>query len=316
MGLSARQRGIWPTVLKIDLPDLPLPGTGSTSERFRGLTAMGRRDLVAARLAEGHVDALAIAAELGYDHRVTVGERWGVWAAVPHSVRATQGPDGWRVTGDRPWCSGAAWCTDALITAIADDGIRLFAIPNGRPHAEPIDGTWPAVGMAASDSRTVRLTNAPARPVGDPGRYVDRPGFWHGGIGVAAVWFGGALGVADTLYAAARAKELDPHALAHLGAVEVALAAAGAVLEAAAAEIDADPAGDAHRLALRVRATVEAAATEVLDRVGRALGAGPLCRDADHGRRVADLTAYLRQSHAEADLEQLGRLAAGDDMPW
>jgi hypothetical protein len=202
------------------------------------------------------------------------------------------------------------------VAAAADDGIRLFALENRPPYAEPIDGTWPAVGMAASDSRTVRFTDAPARPIGGPGDYVNRPGFWHGGVGVAAVWYGGALGVADKLRDAARTKQLGPHALAHLGAVDVALAGAGAVLAAAAAEIDADPGRDAHRLALRVRAAAEAAATVVLERVGRALGAGPLCRDAEHARLVADLTVYLRQSHAEGDLEQLGSLVADEEQPW
>ncbi|MEU4243351.1 acyl-CoA dehydrogenase [Actinoplanes sp. NPDC026619] len=296
--------------------DLPLPGHGATAERLRGLTALGRADLVGARLAEGHLDAVAIRAELADTDQNRTDERWGVWAAAPSSVRAEHGPAGWTLTGDRPWCSGAAWCTDALVTAEADDGIRLFAVRNAPPHATPLDDTWPAVGMAGSDSRTIRFTDAPARPVGGPGAYVDRPGFWHGGVGVAACWFGGALGVADALLSAARRKDVGPHALAHLGAVDVALGAAGSVLADAALRIDADPGADAHVLALRVRATVESAATEVLDRVGRALGAGPLCRDADHARRVADLTVYLRQSHAESDLEQLGGLVAAGDQQW
>lgn len=298
----------------IDPPDLPLPGKGATSERLRELADLGRRDLVTARLGEGHADAVAIRAELGDDGPAAGRERWGVWAAVPKSVRASFSDDGgWRLTGDRPWCSGAAWCTHALVTAEADDGIRLFAVTNEPPYAVPLDGTWPAVGMAASDSRTIRFAEAPARPVGEPGEYVDRPGFWHGGIGVAACWYGGALGVADALRASTRH---DPHTLAHLGAVDVALGAARAVLAEAAATIDADPTANQQRLALRVRATVEAAAAEVLDRVGRALGAGPLCRDEAHARRVADLTVYLRQSHAEADLEQLGRLVAEGAPSW
>jgi hypothetical protein len=299
----------------IDLSDLPLPGHGATAARFRRLAEIGRRDLVEVRLAEGHHDAVAIRAELGDTDQGDDG-RWGVWAAVPDSVRAEQRAGEWFLTGDRPWCSGAGWCTDALVTAAAGDGIRLFAVRNQAPYARPLDGTWPAIGMAGSDSRTVRFTDAPARPVGGPGAYVDRPGFWHGGIGVAACWYGGAAGVADTLRDAARAKEVGPHALAHLGAVDVALGGSRTVLEDAAARIDADPRRDAFRLALRVRATVEAAATEVIDRVGRALGAGPLSRDAGHARRVADLTVYLRQSHAERDLEQLGRLAAEEENAW
>ncbi|MFI6074375.1 acyl-CoA dehydrogenase [Actinoplanes sp. NPDC051343] len=299
----------------IGVPDLPLPGHGRTLERLRGLTALGRADLAGARLGEGHADAVAIRAELGSSDASEnpAGERWGVWAAAPDSVRAVHGPSGWRLTGDRPWCSGADWCTHALVTAAAADGIRLFAVTNTAPTAGPLDGTWPAVGMAGSDSRTVRFTDAPGHPVGGPGAYVDRPGFWHGGIGVAAVWYGGALGVADKLRAAF-AKERSPHAYAHLGAVDVALGAAGSVLSAAADAIDASPSDNQHRLALRVRATVEATATSVLDRVGRALGAGPLCQD--HARRVADLTVYLRQSHAEDDLEQLGRLLIREDLSW
>ncbi|SNY66677.1 acyl-CoA dehydrogenase family protein [Paractinoplanes atraurantiacus] len=341
----------------INPPHLPLPGHGATAERLRLLADLGRHDLVEARLGEGHADAVAIRVELGDlgKPETPPGERWGVWAAAPSSVRAEHTPGGWRLTGDRPWCSGAAWCTDALVTAVADDGIRLFAVRNEPPHARPVDGTWPAIGMAGSDSRTIRFDAAPARPVGEPGQYVNRPGFWHGGIGVAACWYGGALGVADRLLTAPdlrprgpgdlsaadggsrrsadlsvadrgsrrsadlsaadggprgrtrlSAADLGPHGLAHLGAVDVALGAARAVLAEAAAEIDADPTRNVHRLALRVRATVEAAATQVLDHVGRALGAGPLSRDEQHARRVADLTVYLRQSHAEKDLEQLG----------
>jgi alkylation response protein AidB-like acyl-CoA dehydrogenase len=299
-------------VLMIETPDLPLPGRGDTAERLRRLAELGRADPVAARLGEGHADAMAIRAELD-DDGGSAGERWGVWAAVPKSVRATRTAGGWQLTGERPWCSGAGWCTHALVTAEAEDGIRLFAVANEPPHAVPLDGTWPAVGMAASDSRTIRFTDAPARPVGGPGQYVNRPGFWHGGIGVAACWYGGALGIADALHTSAKD---DPHSLAHLGAVDVALGAARAVLMEAAAIIDADPAAIQHRLALRVRATVEAAATEVIDRVGRALGAGPLCRDERHAHRVADLTVYLRQSHAEADLEQLGGLVRTEKSPW
>ncbi|MFI5936989.1 acyl-CoA dehydrogenase [Actinoplanes sp. NPDC051494] len=297
-----------------ELDNLPLPGHGATAERFRRLAAIARRDLVDARLAEGHADAVAIRAELGDRTQDQPGARWGVWAAAPSSVRAGHSAHGWTLTGDRPWSSGAAWCTDALVTADTGDGIRLFAVRNEAPHATALDGTWPAIGMAGSDSRTVRFAAAPARPVGGPGAYVDRPGFWHGGIGVAACWYGGALGVADTLRTAG--PTLGPHGLAHLGAVDVALGAAGAVLAEAAARIDADPRADAEHLAVRVRATVERTATEVVDRVGRALGAGPLCRDGEHARRVADLTVYLRQSHAESDLEHLGRLLVKEETPW
>jgi hypothetical protein len=57
---------------------------------------------------------------------------------------------------------------------------------------------------------------------------------------------------------------------------------------------------------------VEHAVTTTLDRVGRALGPGPLAHDAEHAQRVADLTVYVRQSHAERDLAALGAALAED----
>ncbi|MBO4161957.1 acyl-CoA dehydrogenase family protein [Micromonospora antibiotica] len=300
------------------LLDLPSPGGGRTRERFLRFVELGRADLTLARLGEGHADALAILAEL--DASVDPGwrrEPWGVWAAAPASVTATRDGHRWRLTGHRPWCSGAGLLSRALVTATADDGVRLFVIEVDAAGVTPVADTWPAVGMAASDSRTVSFDGVTALPVGGPGSYTARPGFWHGGLGVAACWYGGAVGVADTLHDAARHRRLSPHAMAHLGAVDAALTAARAVLLAAADEVDAKPTGDADRLAHQVRATVEVTATTVVDRVGRALGAGPLCQDAHHARRVADLTVYLRQSHAEADLAHLGELvAAVGDPGW
>ena len=296
--------------------DLPLPGSGQTDRRLLALAAPGRRSPVLARLGEGHADAIAILNELGEAPGRVRDQRWGVWAAVPKSVTAEHVDGGWRLTGDRPWCSGAGFCTHALVTAAAPDGIRLFAVELGDNAAQAIEGTWPAVGMIGSDSRTVRFSGSSARPVGQPGQYVQRPGFWHGGIGVAACWYGGAAGVADQLLSAVRAKDLGPHADAHLGAVDVLLSSARTVLLDAARQIDAAPGQHAELLALRVRAAVETAATEVLDHVGRALGAGPLCHDADHAARVADLTVYLRQSHAEADLAHLGGIVKKEDPGW
>ena len=174
-----------------------------------------------------------------------------------------------------------------------------------------------ATGMAGSDTLDVSFDDIPAQPVGGPGAYTGRPGFAHGGAGVAACWYGGARGVGRTLLRTARRREVGPHALAHLGAVDIALRSARSALRIAADEIDADPddcRGAGPGRALRVRAQVEAAATEVMGRVGRALGAGPLSHDEAHSRRVADLTVYLRQHHAERDLAELGALVAEQDL--
>lgn len=299
--------------------DLPLPGSGRTALRWHRLAALTETDVVAGRLAEAHADAVAILAELGGPD-LHPDQLWGVWAAESRDavVNAGGSGDGVTLDGTKVWCSGAGICTHALVTARlgAEDGRRgLFAVELADSHVHPLPSTWRNVGMAESDTRSVQFHGAPAVAVGAPGEYLDRPGFWWGAAGVGACWLGGARAVAAPLYERAAAGSADPHTLAHLGAVDAALTAAEATLVSAACQVDADPmdhAGRAELIARRVRAVAETAVDEAITRTARALGPGPLCRDARHAARVADLTVYVRQSHAERDLEQLGRLAGRD----
>jgi alkylation response protein AidB-like acyl-CoA dehydrogenase len=298
--------------------DLPLPGSGATWRRWAAFADLAEEDLSLARLGEGHADAVAILAELGGPPPLT-GSRWGVWAANPPgpSVTAIRQGGTWLLRGTKQYCSGARVCTNALVTARAGDEERLFAaaVDGLEPHA----GSWPATGMAGSDTLDVGFPAVPAEPVGPPGGYTGRPGFSHGGAGVAACWYGGARGVARALARAAAKRDVGPHALAHLGAVDITLRATRAALTRAADEIDADPGdlrGEGALRALRVRALAEATASDVLARTGRALGAGPLSHDEAHSRAVADLTVYLRQHHAERDLARLGELVAEHGATW
>ncbi len=294
--------------------DLPLPGSGHTAQRWRRLSELAEIDVTAGRLAEAHTDAVAILDELrGPDPEPA--QLWGVWAAESGDavLRANGHGDDVTLEGTKVWCSGAGRCTHALVTARVDAGGRaLFAVDLGDPRVRPLPSTWRNAGMADSDTRSVQFTGAPATAVGAPGEYLDRPGFWHGAIGVSACWLGGARAVAAPLYERSAGESADPHTLAHLGAVDAALTAAEATLLSAACQVDADPMnrdGRAELIARRTRAVVETAVEEAIGRTGRALGPGPLAQDAKHAQRVADLTMYVRQSHAERDLAELGRLA-------
>jgi len=295
--------------------ELPVPASGRTAERWQRLALLAEDDIVAARIAEAHVDAVAILDELGGKPPES-GQLWGVWAAESSDavLTATRVRDGtYTLNGTKVWCSGAGFCTHALVTARLDDGTRgLFAVAVVDPTVKALPTTWWNAGMAGSDTRPVQFSNTHALPVGDRGDYLNRPGFWHGAIGVAACWLGGARRVAEPLYRCAGSQSADAYSLAHLGAVDAALAAGDAMLTTAAAHIDSDPFDRDHSaqlLARRVRSIVEHAADEAITRTGRALGPGPLCQDGRHAQRVADLTIYIRQSHAERDLAELGRLA-------
>ena len=296
---------------------VPRPGTGDTGTRWRTLRELCHVDIALGRLVEAHLDADVILHELT-GRGTESGEFWGVWAAEPPMPRVTaeRRGEGWRLTGAKPWCSGVLSFDHELITADvltgAAAGRRMCAVELDAEGVRRELADWTNAGMDRTETGTVVLDGVVGRPVGERGAYLDRAGFWHGGIGVAACWVGGTQKVADALYikAASANRELPEILLMHLGAVEAEIATAVALLDAAAREVDACPSDleVARRRAFGVRWSVEQRATAVIDRVGRALGPGPLVHDAEHAQAVADLQVYVRQSHADADLVSLGAL--------
>lgn len=290
-------RVAWLREHRTSLDRIPLPGEGRTVERLRSLAALAAHDGSLARLAEGHLDAVAIREELG--HRDRHDGLRAVWAARPELLTATATASGWRLCGRKAWCSGADAIDRALVTATAPQGVLLFDVAVDQIE---FDDDWHPPGMRASDSRTGCLDGTVGEPLGPPDCYVDRAGFWHGGIGVAACWYGLARRLAsDIAGRAAAGDDLHRHAVA--GEVAAVLAAAGAMLGAAGRQIDEQPRriAAARTRARTVRTAVEHAARHVLQRVVAADGATALCFEPDHGRALADLTVYLGQYHHGAD---------------
>ncbi|MGE7989510.1 acyl-CoA dehydrogenase [Pseudomonas sp. NPDC089554] len=292
---------------------LPLPGQGHTLQRWQTLARVAGCDLALAKLYEGHTDALAILAECGAAHLVSDGI-WGVWAAEPPDARAlirSRQGDEVRLGGSKAWCSGALQIDRALITAWNEDNQpQLIAIELSHPSQRIQVDDWQAVGMAITTSVHINFDDSPGIPVGQPGQYLSRPGFWQGGAGIAACWYGAAEALADYLREHRRKPRSDPHADAHLGAVDAALFGARASLRECAAWIDRHPSSDASFPVRRTRAQVEQAVEQVIQHVGRALGATPFCRSSHFARLAADLPVFLRQSHAERDLAALGQQLA------
>ncbi|MEO6469710.1 MAG: acyl-CoA dehydrogenase [Acidimicrobiia bacterium] len=261
------------------------------------LSALGAGDLSAARLVEGHLDALAIAAELGTPDLVSEHHLAGVWAAQPTGVRARRGASTWTLCGQKDWCSGAGIIECALVTASAADGPRLFAVNAG--HIDVLRETWEPRGMLASASATVAFDGSRSiQPLGGPNAYVDRAGFGHGGVGVAAVWFGatvtallGCRPVADAVSERAR-----------WGGARAAVEAAGARLAQAADEIDAHPCDRARAVSLAhsVRLTVSDVARSVVRLATEISGTSGLCRDSAYHQSLIDLDVYLTQIRAGA----------------
>jgi len=292
---------------------LPMPGQGLTLERWRTLAAVAASDLALVKLFEGHTDAMAIMAELEPDQPLPTG-LWGTWAAEPHFARVNimdrQG-DRVYLHGRKAWCSGAPMLDWALLTTWDEQHRpQLVAVDLRQSTISRMDDAWQAVGMAGTASVDVAFKGALGRCVGMPGQYVDRPGFWQGGGGIAACWYGAACALAGYLREHCRQPHHDAHAAAHLGAIDAALCSAAACMRATAMWIDANPRASAQIPVRRLRAQVETTVNVVLEQVGRALGATPFCRDAHFARLAADLPVFVRQSHGQKDLAALGELIA------
>ena len=310
---------------------LPLPGAGATLQRWQALALVAQHDLSLAKLFEGHTDALAIMAELNAPAALADRDAgntrtlWGMWAAEAPAGRALIEPAGKGqvvLSGAKCWCSGAAQLSHALLTAWWADGRgpQLVSVAMGQAGVQVDASAWVAVGMVGSASVDVAFGGCAADLIGEPGAYLTRPGFWQGGAGVAACWYGGSLALAQTLRRSLlQGPEAgrSPFRWAALGKVDLSLQGTAAVLRDAALWIDRHPLADASAVALRARLAAEGSARLVLDEAGRALGAAPFCRDARFARAAADLPVFVRQSHAERDFAALGeRAGAADESIW
>jgi alkylation response protein AidB-like acyl-CoA dehydrogenase len=289
-----------------DSSRIPTSGSGSTPERHRALARWGASDLSFARIAEAHTDALAILAECR--HPALSGGLYGVWAsdAPPSRVTCERLPDGkWRIDGIKQFCSGASLVDAALVTAHHAEGIFLFDLPikDSRVKLQPSAWASPAFADTSTTAVTFEAMVVPdEKRLGEAGWYLHRPGFWHGSIGPAACWAGGAQSLIE---AASGLNRRDPHSRAHVGALQSTAWGLNAILEHAGREIDADPenrCGMARTRGLKVRHLIERACTEVLDRFGRATGPHLLAYDSQIVRQHQALALYIRQCHGERDL--------------
>lgn len=317
-------------LVRIGLDQLPAPSGGATRVRWQSLAAVAEFDLSLVKLYEGHTDALAILKELSGPPAVSGVDTWGMWAAESpqgHTLLEPADDGRVRLVGRKCWCSGADHLSHGLLTAWYADGTgpQLVRVAMRQPGIAIDASHWQSVGMAGSASVDVVFDGAVGDLVGQPGAYLTRPGFWQGGAGIAACWYGGARAIAAALrgqpvpglITAASMGGHHPFRLAALGKVDLALQATAAVLRDAASWIDDHPLHDASQVTLRARLQAEACANTVLLEAGRSLGASAFCRDARFARAAADLPVFIRQSHAERDFAALGeRVSASGEDPW
>ena len=216
--------------------------------------------------------------------------------------------------GIKAWCSGAGLCSHALVTAQLASGERASVRRQPAPsRGQPLPSTWRNPGMAQSDTRSVQFNGAQAVSVGRPGEYLEPTRLLarrDRRQRVLAGW--SAVGGEASLQTRVRRHRRS----AHSGAPRCRgrrtcrwrSNSQGGRRRGRRGPVEpqgycrADRPGECG-LWWRPRSTRRSS------RTARALGPAPLCQDEEHAQRVADLTIYVRQSHAERDLEQLGRQA-------
>lgn len=307
-------RGVAQRLLHYIQLKVPPMGTGLSIGRLRFLSTVARRDLGLARLIEGHLDATQILHEAGSpaEH----GKLYAIWASggpadTTALVEGGANDGKASLTGSKPFCSGSDLVDRALIYVypaeqLVDVNVRWAG---SRDLLNFEAGQWSSTAFAQTHTWTVSfkgLAVDESNRIGGHKWYFNRAGFCLGAFAPAACWAGGAMGLVDSV----RQRTLkDGHDRAHLGAMVSSVCSMDAMLAWAADQIDTDPdniAGSMFPTALLARHHIERACTEIMDRFGRTLGPRPFAFESVTARRIAELTLYIRQCHAERDLEELG----------
>ncbi len=286
----------------------------SWSALITGLLALGRTDVPLSRLAEGHIDALRILDQA--DRKPEPDALYGVWASRSQQtgVQAAWVDGRLVLNGTVRFASGAGVLDRALIPVWLN--AREHLLMDLAVDRLPVDDRhWATAAMEVSRSHTVAVHELPVEPeaqIGPTSFYLSRPGFFPGGVGVAACWAGGAARIADLT----RGRLRDPaeSVRRRLGRMRIQLSAAGSALATAAlaldellASPDVDPA-QIQALSTETRAVVAGAVHGVLSEAQRVAGPAGLAFDEDLTRAVHDLQLYVLQQNVDADELYLGGL--------
>lgn len=274
------------------------------------LFALGQVSLPAARLYEGHLNALRLIADAGTPGQrdqafaaAADGVMFGVWGADAPGAAATIA--GARLAGTKAFASGLGAVGRAIVTVAGADGLTMHLVDADDPMRHDA-AAWDVTAMAGSASGRFRLDGLAAEPLGPPGAMLAEPGF-HGGLWRLLAAYAGAM---DDLtreaarLCAQRGQADDPLMRHRLGriALEAETARLWSLQAARAVEEDQDR-DAAIMAALLGREAIEEAALRQSALVERLAGTALHARTSRPGRRLRDLHFYLRQATPDAKLD-------------
>lgn len=287
----------------------PLPKIDKYGLRLEKFFDYGRKDLSLAKIMEAHFDAIAILTE--NDKTAKPNCLYAVWASeIPgQSLHIEKKNKTYYLSGKKMFCSGTTLVDRVLITAeenVIDIDLYKYT-PQFIIYDEKL---WITQAFARTHTYAIQFNKLPFTQqdiAGPKDWYINRPGFWQGALGPAACWAGGACSLVD--YAKNNSRH-DSHTLAHLAAMEANIFTMQTLLAEAGRQIDLHPDDSkfAESLALKIRHSIEQLCSDTLRRFGRAYGPFPLSCDEKICLQYQELDLFLKQHHAERDLEKLGTL--------
>ena len=300
----------------------------STEALFADLIAITEANLPLARLYEGHVNALRLVRTLGDStaraqvrRDCDAGLLLGVWGAEGAKPLAI---DGDYLTGGKRFASGLGTVSRAVVTVGEGKAVRLALLDVSDTQRHRPE-TWCKTGMRATVSGDFDATGIPVSDLlwlGEPGQYLDEPGFIGGVWRIAAVQVGGTLGLlraaADHLAALGR---LGAEAqVARLAPVLTrALAAAEFTRRAAICAEGHEGARDPERalsLSAQARLLTEEIGQDAIAVTERAVGLPHFDMNAPTGRIARDLATYMRQAARDALMQRAGAWTLGQPGPF
>jgi alkylation response protein AidB-like acyl-CoA dehydrogenase len=295
--------------------------TPRTGELLRLLAAIGRGDMSAGRIYEGHVNALILVDQFGGADAILRTRRllaeggvFGVWNTdVPDQPLGISRNV---LSGKKNFASGADKLTHAIVTTGTVNERRMFLVPT---TGLPVDRSWwKPLGMRASGSHVIDFDDVVVEDdweIGAPGDYTLQPWISAGAVRFVAVQVGGMHAVLeitiDHLNRTSRSE--DRIQRQRLATMATAVETGYLWLDRVAHDWQTRAADDIlSASSSAARGSVEAGAMLVLDLAEKAIGAAGMIAPHPLERVMRDLRTYLRQPNPDGAVDHFGEsVAAG-----
>lgn len=270
---------------------------------LEALVAIGRANLSAGRIFEGHVNAVKLLRlHDGPLQMVRDGALLGIWGA--------DGPDPARIQGGvlrgrKLFASGADVLDHVIITVKDGDRLQLLLFHRDLLQGRLFPEDWRVSGMKATASGRCELDGlavADAIPLGAPDAYLEEPHF-HGGVWRYAAVQLGAMKALTSITAdqiVSRGQQDAPLQATRLHRMMCACETARLWLEQAALRVERPEATPADaEAAIQARLTTASEAVALMSAMDQALGAASFATAHPADRIRRDLSFYLRQANPD-----------------